>query len=137
MVSLTVMHMCNFLSHDIHHIIYFLSGDLLQPNMKKKKTVVNPKPKHLTSRQVDKYCLKHQEQDSEGEVRTELYKVSLPPSLPLPSFLTPSPSHSLPPLPPSFLYLSLIVTPFFSTLRDPSCSREEEGQQSSSLILRS
>ena len=52
-----------------------VSGDLLQPIMKKKRTVTNPKPKDLTSRQLDKYCLKHQEQDGEGGVHTELYKV--------------------------------------------------------------
>ena len=44
--------------------------------MKKKRTVTNPKPKDLTSRQLDKYCLKHQEQDAEGGVHTQLYKVT-------------------------------------------------------------
>ena len=42
----------------------------------KKRTVTNPKPKDLTSRQLDKYCLKHQEQDAEGGVHTQLYKVT-------------------------------------------------------------
>lgn len=50
------------------------NGDLLQPNFKKKKTVTNPKSKHFNLRKVDKYVLKHQEQDSAGEVKTELYK---------------------------------------------------------------
>jgi kinesin family protein 23 len=50
------------------------SGDILQPKFKKKKTIVNPKAKHFKSKNVDKYVLKHQEQDSGGEVKTELYK---------------------------------------------------------------
>ncbi len=51
------------------------SGDLLQPQMKKKKTVSTPKPRDLQSKQVDKYCLQHQEEDSQGDIRTALFKV--------------------------------------------------------------
>ncbi len=47
----------------------------MQPQMKKKKTVTTPKAKHLKAKQVDHYCLRHQEEDSEGDVKTELYKV--------------------------------------------------------------
>ena len=50
-------------------------GDLLQPQLKKKRTVAAPRARDLRSRQVDKYCLQHQEEDSEGDVKTELYKV--------------------------------------------------------------
>ena len=50
-------------------------GDLLQPVLKKKKTVSIPRPRDLRSRDVDRYCLQHQEEDSEGDVKTELYKV--------------------------------------------------------------
>ncbi len=52
-------------------------GDLLKPVMKKKKTVANPKPKHLRSNTAKKYCLEHQEEDSEGDVKTALFKVFL------------------------------------------------------------
>jgi len=50
-------------------------GDILQPVMKKKKTVTNPKPRHLRSNTAKKYCLEHQEEDSEGDVKTALFKV--------------------------------------------------------------
>ncbi|XP_003384468.1 PREDICTED: kinesin-like protein KIF23 [Amphimedon queenslandica] len=50
------------------------NNDILQPRFKKKKTVTNPKPKHFKSQNVDKYVLKHQEQDPSGDVKTELYK---------------------------------------------------------------
>ncbi|XP_064387362.1 kinesin-like protein KIF23 [Halichondria panicea] len=50
------------------------SGDLLQPLMKKKKTVSTPRPKDFQSRQVDKYCLQHQEEDSQGDIQTALFK---------------------------------------------------------------
>ena len=50
-------------------------GDILQPVMKKKKTVTNPKPKHLRSNIANKYCLEHQEEGSEGDVKTDLFKV--------------------------------------------------------------
>jgi len=50
------------------------NGDLLQPQLKKKRTVAAPRARDLRSRQVDKYCLQHQEEDSEGDVKTELYK---------------------------------------------------------------
>ena len=43
--------------------------------MKKKKTVSTPTPRDFHSQKVDKYCLQHQEEDSEGDVKTELYKV--------------------------------------------------------------
>ena len=52
------------------------SGDLLQPVYKKKKTVTNPQPKDLQDQQMNKYCLQHQEEDSQGAVKTSLYKVS-------------------------------------------------------------
>ena len=52
-----------------------MSGDILQPVIKKKKTVTTPKPKHLRSCTVNRYCLEHQEEDSEGDLKTELYKV--------------------------------------------------------------
>ena len=51
------------------------SGDILQPMIKKKKTVSTPQPKHLKSSQISKYCLQHQEEDSEGDIKTALYKV--------------------------------------------------------------
>ena len=50
-------------------------GEILQPQLKKKKTLAAPKARDLRSRQVDKYCLQHQEEDSEGDVETKLYKV--------------------------------------------------------------
>ncbi len=52
------------------------SGALLQPVYKKKKTVTNPQPRDLQSQQMNKYCLQHQEEDSQGAVKTSLYKVS-------------------------------------------------------------
>lgn len=51
------------------------SGDLLQPQMKKKKTVSTPRPRDFRSKQVDKYCLQHQEEDSQGDIKTALFKV--------------------------------------------------------------
>ena len=53
------------------------SGDVLQPVLKKKKTVSTPRPRDFKSKQADKYCLQHQEEDSEGDVKTALYKVSV------------------------------------------------------------
>ncbi|XP_077996675.1 kinesin-like protein KIF23 [Glandiceps talaboti] len=44
---------------------------VLQPNIKKKKTVATPHKKDL---KVDKYILTHQEEDSQGEVETQLIK---------------------------------------------------------------
>ena len=35
-----------------------------------------PRPRDFKSKQADKYCLQHQEEDSEGDVKTALYKVS-------------------------------------------------------------
>lgn len=52
------------------------SGALLQPVYKKKKTVTNPQPRDLRDQQMNKYCLQHQEEDSQGAVKTSLYKVS-------------------------------------------------------------
>ena len=51
------------------------SGDILQPQIKKKKTVSTPRPKDFRSKQVDRYCLQHQEEDSMGDVKTALFKV--------------------------------------------------------------
>lgn len=53
------------------------SGDILQPVIKKKKTVTTPKPKHLRSAAVNRYCLEHQEEDSQGDLKTALYKVCI------------------------------------------------------------
>ena len=52
-------------------------GEILQPQLKKKKTLAAPKARDFRSRQVDKYCLQHQEEDSEGDVETKLYKVGV------------------------------------------------------------
>ena len=52
-------------------------GGVLQPQLKKKKTVSTPKPKDFHSRKVGRYCLQHQEEDSDGDIKTALYKVSL------------------------------------------------------------
>lgn len=62
----------NWLEHKPHTTVDNVG--LLQPQMKKKKTLAAPKAKHFKSKQVDKYCLQHQEEDSEGDVKTELYK---------------------------------------------------------------
>ena len=94
-------------------------GEILQPQLKKKKTLAAPKARDFRSRQVDKYCLQHQEEDSEGDVETKLYKVvvmntRLPTSwrniqftfLLTPSLLPLSPFF----LSPFFLPLSLLST---------------------------
>jgi kinesin family protein 23 len=49
---------------------------VLQPQLKKKKTVSMPKLKHLKTKSggCSKYLLTHQEQDSQGEIETHLYK---------------------------------------------------------------
>ena len=53
------------------------SDGILQPQLKKKRTVATPKSKHFRAKKKDMYCLQHQEEDSEGDIKTELYKVSL------------------------------------------------------------
>jgi kinesin family protein 23 len=51
-----------------------LDGDtVLQPIIKKKKTVSTPKPKHFKDKH-SKYLLTHQEQDVKGRTKTQLYK---------------------------------------------------------------
>eukprot|EP00731_Ephydatia_muelleri_P017259 Em0010g357a len=62
----------NWLEHKPTDIVD--NGELLQPIMKKKKTVSTPTTKDLNNKQVDKYCLQHQEQDSDGDVKTKLFK---------------------------------------------------------------
>ena len=46
---------------------------VLQPAIKKKKSVSKLEVKDVTN--SEKYILQHQEQDSQGEVETQLYKV--------------------------------------------------------------
>ncbi|GIY46116.1 kinesin-like protein KIF23 [Caerostris extrusa] len=53
---------------------------VLQPTMKKKKSVTKLNVKDVTSNDVSKYVLQHQEQDSQGEVETQLYKGDVIPS---------------------------------------------------------
>ncbi|KAF8791806.1 Kinesin-like protein KIF23 like protein [Argiope bruennichi] len=53
---------------------------VLQPTMKKKKSVSKLNVKDVTSADVSKYVLQHQEQDSQGEVETQLYKGDVIPS---------------------------------------------------------
>ena len=49
------------------------SGTVLQPLIKRKKrTVAAPKSKDLGS--AARYCLTHQQQDTDGEIQTQLYK---------------------------------------------------------------
>ena len=49
------------------------SGTVLQPMMKrKKKTVAAPKSRDLGT--AARYCLTHQQQDTDGELETQLYK---------------------------------------------------------------
>lgn len=49
------------------------SGTVLQPLMKrKKKTVAAPKSRDLGT--AARYCLTHQQQDTDGEIETQLYK---------------------------------------------------------------
>ena len=52
------------------------AGGVLQPQLKKKRTVSTPKPKDFQSKRVGRYCLQHQEEDSEGDIKTALYKVT-------------------------------------------------------------
>jgi kinesin family protein 23 len=47
---------------------------ILQPKMKKKKSVTKLNVKD--TQDADKYCLTHQEQDSNDEIVTKLIKVS-------------------------------------------------------------
>ncbi|XP_065886124.1 kinesin-like protein KIF23 [Dysidea avara] len=52
------------------------SGTVLQPLIKRKKrTVAAPKSKDLGS--AGRYCLTHQQQDTDGEIQTQLYKGSV------------------------------------------------------------
>ncbi|XP_054719121.1 kinesin-like protein KIF23 [Uloborus diversus] len=53
---------------------------VLQPAMKKKKSVSKLEVKDVTKSDVSKYVLQHQEQDSQGEVETQLYKADVIPS---------------------------------------------------------
>ncbi|KAG8201735.1 hypothetical protein JTE90_012795 [Oedothorax gibbosus] len=53
---------------------------VLQPKMKKKKSVTQLNVKDVTNRDSSKYLLQHQEQDSQGEVVTEMYKADIIPS---------------------------------------------------------
>lgn len=62
----------NWLEHKPTNVVD--NGELLQPIMKKKKTVSTPTTKDLASKQVDKYCLQHQEPDSDGDIKTKIYK---------------------------------------------------------------
>lgn len=49
------------------------SGTVLQPMIKRKKrTVATPKSKDLGT--AARYCLTHQQQDTDGEIETQLYK---------------------------------------------------------------
>ena len=49
------------------------SGTVLQPLMKrKKKTVAAPKSRDLGT--AARYCLTHQQQDTDGEIETQLFK---------------------------------------------------------------
>ena len=49
------------------------SGTVLQPMIKrKKKTVAAPKSRDLGT--AARYCLTHQQQDTDGEIETQLYK---------------------------------------------------------------
>lgn len=45
--------------------------------MKKKKSVSKLEVKDVVKSDVSKYVLQHQEQDSQGEVETQLYKASV------------------------------------------------------------
>jgi len=52
------------------------SGTVLQPLIKRKKrTVATPKSKDLGT--AARYCLTHQQQDTDGEIQTQLYKGSV------------------------------------------------------------
>nr|WNS50023.1 kinesin-like protein protein KIF23 [Halisarca dujardinii] len=46
---------------------------VLQPNIKKKKTITTPKPKHFKDKH-SKYMLTHQELDVKGRTKTKLFK---------------------------------------------------------------
>jgi kinesin family protein 23 len=50
------------------------NNGILQPQMKKKRTVSTPKPKDFHSKRLGRYCLQHQEEDSEGDIKTAIYK---------------------------------------------------------------
>ena len=63
----------NWLAHKPSNNV--TSGDILQPALKKKRTVTTPKFKHFHTQSINKYCLEHQEEDSEGDIKTCLYKV--------------------------------------------------------------
>ena len=47
---------------------------LMQPNFKRKKTVQNPSCKSLSGKNIDRYVLTHQEEATDGDVLTHLYK---------------------------------------------------------------
>jgi len=53
---------------------------VLQPAMKKRKSVSKLEVKDVTKSDVSKYVLQHQEQDSQGELETQLYKGDVIPS---------------------------------------------------------
>ncbi|XP_022248402.1 kinesin-like protein KIF23 [Limulus polyphemus] len=56
-------------------------GTVLQPNMKKKKSVSKLETKDITGRNAAQgYVLTHQEQDIDGDVETKLYKGNVVPS---------------------------------------------------------
>lgn len=52
-------------------------GTILQPLMRNKRNITQlTDPKDLTDK-ASKYCLVAQEQDTDGELETKLYKVSI------------------------------------------------------------
>ncbi|XP_065833713.1 kinesin-like protein KIF23 isoform X2 [Oscarella lobularis] len=61
-----------WLEHKPHS--HLSTDQVLQPRIKKKKTVNSPKIKDLKEGGCSKYVLAHQEQDSMGEVETHLFK---------------------------------------------------------------
>ncbi|CAI7996758.1 Kinesin-like protein KIF23 [Geodia barretti] len=56
------------------------NGGILQPQLKKKRTVSTPKPKDFQSKRVGRYVLQHQEEDSDGDIKTALYKGDIQPT---------------------------------------------------------
>ncbi|KAG8184811.1 hypothetical protein JTE90_001508 [Oedothorax gibbosus] len=55
-------------------------GTVLQPSMKTKKSVSELKIRDITKPDVSRYILEHQEQDSKGQLETQLYKADVIPS---------------------------------------------------------
>ena len=61
-----------YTSHNMQEVP---TGTILQPNLQRRKSVTKLKSGDFTDPRTTNYCLTTQEQDSQGELETKLFKV--------------------------------------------------------------